>query len=88
MSREIANAVRSELPQPAPGLNRLLERHLANARSRSGELDVAALLSAVSAHYDRIEAERRGVVRSMQKRADALAAGPAGAAEAEAESER
>ena len=70
MSREIANAVRSDSPEPAQGLNRLLERQVAEARTRSGELDVGCLLSAVSAHYERIEAERRGVVRSMQLMSD------------------
>ena len=47
------------------GLNRLLERQVSGARRRSGELDLNALLRAVSIQYDRIEEERRGIVRSM-----------------------
>jgi diguanylate cyclase (GGDEF)-like protein/PAS domain S-box-containing protein len=70
LSREIANAVRSDSPQPVEGLNRLLERQMAEARTRGGELDLDALLSTVSAHYECIEAERRGVVRSMQLMSD------------------
>jgi diguanylate cyclase (GGDEF)-like protein/PAS domain S-box-containing protein len=48
----------------------LLERQLAEARGRGGELDVRALLKTVSAHYDRIDSERRGIVRSMQLMSD------------------
>jgi diguanylate cyclase (GGDEF)-like protein/PAS domain S-box-containing protein len=70
LSREIANAVRSDSPQTVEGLNPLLERHMVEAQTRGGELDLGALLSRVSAHYDRIEAERRGVVRSMQLMSD------------------
>src|SRR5271169_3526315 len=39
---------------------------MAEAQGRGGELDVETLLKTVSAHYDRIDSERRGVVRSMQ----------------------
>lgn len=70
MSREIAAAIRSEPPQPAESLNRLLESQVAEARARGGELDVDTLLKTVSAHYDRIDAERRGIVRSMQLMSD------------------
>jgi len=52
------------------GLNRLLERQVSGARRRSGELDLNALLRAVSSQYDRIEEERRGIVRSMQLMSD------------------
>ncbi len=48
----------------------MLERQLAEARGRGGELDVRALLKTVSAHYDRIDSERRGIVRSMQLMSD------------------
>jgi diguanylate cyclase (GGDEF)-like protein/PAS domain S-box-containing protein len=70
LSRDIATAVRSESTQPSEGLNHLLERQIADARGRVGELDVETLLRTVSAHYDRIDAERRGVVRSMQLMSD------------------
>jgi len=70
VSRDIAAAVRSEAPEPAPNLNQLLERQIAEARGRDGELDVETLLKTVSAHYDRIDGERRGIVRSMQLMSD------------------
>jgi diguanylate cyclase (GGDEF)-like protein/PAS domain S-box-containing protein len=70
LPRDIAAAVRSEPTQPADSLNHLLERHLAEARGRGGELDLDTLLKAVSAHYDRIDGERRGIVRSMQLMSD------------------
>ncbi|HEX3913857.1 MAG TPA: PAS domain S-box protein [Steroidobacteraceae bacterium] len=69
MSRETAVAIRSEL-QPAEGFNPLLERQIAETRARGGEPDVERLLKAISAHYDRLDAERRGVVRSMQLMSD------------------
>ena len=52
------------------GFNRLLERQIAEARGRGAELDLPTLLRTVSAHYDRIDAERRGIVRSMQLMSD------------------
>ncbi len=70
MSRDIAAAIRSEPTQPADSLNHLLQRHIAEACGRAGELDIDTLLKSVSAHYDRIDAERRGVVRSMQLMSD------------------
>ncbi len=70
MSRDTAAAIRSEATQPADSLNHLLERHIAEARGRGGELDLETLLRAVSAHYDRIDGERRGIVRSMQLMSD------------------
>jgi diguanylate cyclase (GGDEF)-like protein/PAS domain S-box-containing protein len=69
LSRDIAAAIHSEEAQPANGLNPLLERQLADA-SRHGDLDMGTLLGSVSAQYDRIDAERRGVVRSMQLMSD------------------
>lgn len=70
MSRDTAAAVRSEPPPAEERFNRLLERQLAEARDRSGELDLETLLKTVSAHYDRIDAERRGIVRSMRLMSD------------------
>ena len=70
MSRDIAAAIRSEPTQPADSLNHLLERQIAQARGRGGEFDVDALLKTISAHYDRIDGERRGIVRSMQLMSD------------------
>ncbi len=70
MSRDIAAAVRSEPTPAAENLNGLLERQIAEARDRSGALDLASLLRAVSVHYDRIDGERRGIVRSMQLMSD------------------
>ena len=66
MSRENAAAARSESLQPPETLNRLLDRQLAEARNIDGALDVSALLRSISTHYDRVDLERRGVVRSMQ----------------------
>jgi len=51
-------------------LNHLLERQLSDARGRGGEVDLPELLKIVSAHYDRIDTERRGIVRSMQLMSD------------------
>ena len=70
MSRDIAAAICSEATPPAETLNPLLERQIADMRGRGGELDLEALLKAVSAHYDRIDGERRGIVRSMQLMSD------------------
>jgi diguanylate cyclase (GGDEF)-like protein/PAS domain S-box-containing protein len=70
LSRDIAAALLSEPPPTPENLNRLLERQLAEAASRDGDLDVHALLKIVSAHYDRIDSERRGIVRSMQLMSD------------------
>ena len=67
MARDTATVLRLQgtLP-PATDFNRLLERQLSDARARGGELDLMALLRSVSQQYDRIEEERRGIVRSMQ----------------------
>src|SRR6202049_3267590 len=66
----MATAVRSEATQPAGSLNHALERQITEARGRGGELDVATLLNTVSLHYHRIDAGRRGIVRSMQLMSD------------------
>jgi diguanylate cyclase (GGDEF)-like protein/PAS domain S-box-containing protein len=70
LSRDNAAAIRVEPIAPAESLNQLLERQIAERRGRDGELDVEALLKTVSAHYDRIDGERRGIVRSMQLMSD------------------
>ena len=70
LSRDTATAYRSEPSPSDSGLNRLLERQLSEARRRNGELDIDSLLAAISGHYDRIDAERRGIVRSMQLMSD------------------
>jgi PAS domain-containing protein len=70
LSRDVAAAIRGEATHSADGLNQLLERQIAESRGRGGEIEVAALLKAVSAHYDRIDGERRGIVRSMQLMSD------------------
>jgi diguanylate cyclase (GGDEF)-like protein/PAS domain S-box-containing protein len=70
LSRETAAAIRSEPAQPAESYNALLERQIAETRGRGDEPDMGRLLQAVSAHYDRLDAERRGVVRSMQLMSD------------------
>ncbi|MGA2188779.1 MAG: PAS domain S-box protein, partial [Steroidobacteraceae bacterium] len=70
MSRELAAAIRSEPSQTPGSMNRVLELQLRAARGRGGEMDLNALLKLVSAHYDSLDAERRGVVRSMQLMSD------------------
>ena len=70
MSRETAAAIRSEPAQPAESYNALLERQIAETRGRGDQPDIGRLLQAISAHYDRLDAERRGVVRSMQLMSD------------------
>ena len=69
MPRDFAAALRSE-PSSAPRFNRTLDQQLAESRSGAGELDVRTLLTMISAHYDRLDAERRGVVLSMQIMSD------------------
>ena len=70
MSSEIAAAARSEPPPAAGTLNALLERQIAESRDPGGAIDLGSLLRAVSSHYDRIDGERRGLVRSMQMMSD------------------
>ena len=70
MSRDVAAARLSDEAPTEAGLNHFLERQLAEARAGGGELDVGALLKSVSDHYDRIDAERRGIVRSMRLMSD------------------
>jgi len=70
LSREIAAAVHSEPAPSADSLNPLLERQIAESRGSGGGPDLDQLLRSISAHYDRLDAERRGVVRSMQIMSD------------------
>ena len=70
MSRDFAAALRNESPQTPQSVNRVLEQQIAEVRGRDGALDVDALLKLVSTHYDRVDAERRGVVLSMQLMSD------------------
>src|SRR5271165_3594445 len=70
LSRDIAAAVVSEPPPTQESLNRLLEHQMNEARGRGGEFDLQTLLRTISAHYDRIDSERRGIVRSMQLMSD------------------
>jgi PAS domain S-box-containing protein len=70
LSRDIAAALRSEPTQTADKLNDLLERQISEARGRGGEPDIDKLLRVISSHYDRVDLERRGVVRSMQLMSD------------------
>jgi diguanylate cyclase (GGDEF)-like protein/PAS domain S-box-containing protein len=70
LSRDFAAAVRSEPTPSSQGLNQLLERQIAEAVGRNGDTDLNRLFQAISAHYDRIDAERRGIVRSMQLMSD------------------
>jgi len=70
LSRENANATRGAPAEAAVSLNRLLERQIADAGQRDGQLDLDSLLALVSEQYDRVDAERRGIVRSMQLMSD------------------
>jgi diguanylate cyclase (GGDEF)-like protein/PAS domain S-box-containing protein len=70
VARDIAAALRSAVAETPESYNRVLDQQIETARGRGGELDVAALLKQVSAHYDRLDAERRGVVLSMQLMSD------------------
>ncbi len=70
MSRDLSAALRSGPSPTAGSYNRVLDQQLAAARGGGGEFDVEALLRLVSAHYDRLDAERRGVVMSMQIMSD------------------
>jgi diguanylate cyclase (GGDEF)-like protein/PAS domain S-box-containing protein len=70
VARDIATALRSPVAETPEGYNRVLDQQIEAARGRGGELDVEALLKQVSAHYDRLDAERRGVVLSMQLMSD------------------
>jgi diguanylate cyclase (GGDEF)-like protein/PAS domain S-box-containing protein len=51
---------------PDRRLNSLLERQVVESRRSGGHIDVDALLGVISFHYDCLDAERRGIARSMQ----------------------
>jgi len=70
VARDIAAALRSAVAETPESYNRVLDQQIEATRGRGGELDVEALLKQVSAHYDRLDAERRGVVLSMQLMSD------------------
>src|SRR5215472_14258856 len=55
-----------------PELHALLRAHMKEARLRgnSATLDLGVLLRLLSAHYDSIDQERRGIVQSMRLMAD------------------
>src|SRR5690606_16188630 len=51
-------------------MHRLLERQVAEATGKDGELDLSRLLAAVDTTYAKADDERRGIVRSMQLMSD------------------
>jgi len=63
LSRDIRRAVNSRRQCRRP--ESLLERQLSEARGVAVSR-LATLLKTISAHYDRLDSERRGIVRSMQ----------------------
>jgi len=73
-SRQDARGANDSLgpTQPLAGLNRLLveQLRLAAETSSTGEPDLARLLKLISRHYDSVDDERRGIVRSMQLMSD------------------
>ena len=66
MPREGSIAVRTEAARQPVARNWVLQRHLNEARQANGEFDLDAFLAIVSRHYDLLDEERAGVVRSMQ----------------------
>lgn len=66
MPRELATAIRTDPPREPAGINRVLQRQLSEARRVGGELDFDAFIGILSGHYDALDKERAGVVRSMQ----------------------
>lgn len=51
-------------------MHRLLTKQLAAATDRDGQLDRSQLLQLIAQTYDRMDSERRGIVRSMQLMSD------------------
>jgi len=71
LQRDGANAIRTDTVHPSTGAksdgpNWVLQRQLNEARRPDGELDFDAFIRIVSKHYDQLDHERAGVVRSMQ----------------------
>ena len=64
--------VSSESPEDSPELHALLRAQVLEARRRSNSSipDLGVLLQLLSAHYDAIDQERRGIVQSMRLMAD------------------
>jgi diguanylate cyclase (GGDEF)-like protein/PAS domain S-box-containing protein len=52
------------------GMHRLLEQQIREATRSDGQFDFARLASHVAATYERVDEERRGIVRSMQLMSD------------------
>src|ERR1700733_6352286 len=55
---------------PIPELHPRLCEQLAQARLAGGTLELSHLLPLISAYYEQLDDERRGIVRSMQLLAD------------------
>ena len=51
-------------------MHRLLETQLSTAKRSDGEIDLAKLLELIGRTYEQMDAERRGIVRSMQLMSD------------------
>jgi diguanylate cyclase (GGDEF)-like protein/PAS domain S-box-containing protein len=71
LQRDGAAALRADPAQASAGVtseatNWVLQRQLNEARRANGELDFDVFLRIVSKHYDLLDQERSGVVRSMQ----------------------
>jgi diguanylate cyclase (GGDEF)-like protein/PAS domain S-box-containing protein len=64
LPRDGATAIRTDTAPEE--VNRVLQRQLYEARRPSGEVDFDAFVRIVSRHYDLLDEERAGVVRSMQ----------------------
>src|SRR5450432_1475569 len=71
VQRDGATAIRTDIVRPSEGAksggpNWVLQRQLNEARLANGELDFDAFLRIISKHYDQLDEERGGIVRSMQ----------------------
>jgi diguanylate cyclase (GGDEF)-like protein/PAS domain S-box-containing protein len=71
LPRDGAKAIRTDTVQPSTGAkseatNRILQRQINEARRANGELDFDSFIRIVSKHYDQLDHERAGVVRTMQ----------------------
>jgi diguanylate cyclase (GGDEF)-like protein/PAS domain S-box-containing protein len=71
VQRDGATAIRtdtvgSSAGAKSEGMNWVLQRQLNEARRANGELDFDAFIRIISKHYDLLDEERTGIVRSMQ----------------------
>jgi diguanylate cyclase (GGDEF)-like protein/PAS domain S-box-containing protein len=71
VQRDGVTAIRTDTVRPpaaakSEGTNWVLQRQLNEARRANGELDFDAFLRIISKHYDLLDEERTGIVRSMQ----------------------